>query len=126
LRLRREITMKTPLQNVCSLDAGALAERAALWAGVRDQALQSAERTENGARLVYARSAEMKARLDRLVQAERECCAVGGVDWRLEEAKDTLMVHVTTPANLRDSPEARMIFAVIGGTYLEPDSDQRL
>lgn len=117
--------MKKPLENVCSLDAGSLAERARSWAGVRDQALQRAERTENGARLVYARSAEMKARLDLLVQAERECCAVGGVDWRLEEANDTLVVHVTTPANLRDSPEAKLIFAVIGGSGFEPDSDQR-
>jgi hypothetical protein len=107
--------MTTPISNVCSLEAGELAGRAKQWSALRERALQRATRTEAGARFEYVRSKDVENELEALVRAERECCAVGDVGWRLEKTDDTLAVCVDTPAGLAGSREAALIFSVIGG-----------
>lgn len=107
--------MKTDIRRVCSLEGDELDRRAQAWTAVRKQALRSAVSTEAGARFEYAASPELEAELGRLVRAERDCCSVAGIQWALDKHEDRLIVNVTTPASLRDSPEAKLIFAVIGG-----------
>ena len=107
--------MKTAISNVCSLEREELSERAQSWTAIRERALRAAFRTDTGARFEYARSAETEEQLEALIQAERECCAMGGVGWSLEKGTEILTVCVTTPDALRDSQEAKLIFAVLGG-----------
>jgi len=107
--------MSTPLQNVCSLNRGQLAERARQWTEMRRLALRSASRGEAGI-FEYEHSREVEKQLRALVEAERRCCAVEGVAWDLERRADSLVLTVTIPESLRDSNEVSLIFAVIGGS----------
>lgn len=107
--------MKTPISNVCSLEADALTERAKQWTALRERALQRAVRTPAGARFEYVRSTDVENELEALVRAERDCCSVGDVGWRLEKTDDALALCVDTPEAVAGSREAALIFSVIGG-----------
>jgi hypothetical protein len=107
--------MKTAIASVCSLSGEELRERAQRWTEVRERALEAATQSEAGARFEYFSSPQVEAELRDLVAAERKCCAVDGIQWDLESSKDTLVVRVTIPESLRESPEVKLIFGVIGG-----------
>jgi len=90
-------------------------QRADEWEAIRTRALIDAMTTETGATLRYRNSAEVEATLHDLVEAERECCAVGGIEWDLTVADDVATVSIGVPQELRESSEAAVIYAVLSG-----------
>ena len=81
-----------PTPDVCSLPPESLQERLA-W--IRAEILPHVRRTRelpNGLVFEVARRPNLEARLERLVELERECCS--GLDWTLESGSDPLQLSV--------------------------------
>lgn len=108
--------MKTALAGVCSLDGEQLKERARHWVDLGECALQAATRGDKSV-FEYRYSPDVEARLTELVEAERKCCAIGGMTWDLEKDGEKLLMSVSVPESMRDSKEMDLIFALIGGPH---------
>ena len=71
--------------------------------------------TDDGIDLTYRQSATTLAELERLVAAERVCCAVDHIGWELVADGLQVTVRVTISAELHASDEAAVIAAVLTG-----------
>lgn len=83
------------LPMACSLEAAQLRERLAEIAALGEQALLGSE-SRDGRELLWFREApEIRARLERVVEAERRCCAF--LDLELAEDAGRLRLVIAAP-----------------------------
>ena len=80
----------------CSLDAAARTDRMHEWEALRTDALISERVTEDAAVVVLERSADVKRRLDALIEAERDCCSF--LRFHVTEEDEQIVVRVTSTA----------------------------
>ncbi len=82
-------------QIACSLDQRALEERFATAGGVGDAALIAHEATGRRHKLRFRNLPETRARLEQMVDAERQCCAFLRLD--LKQEGDEILLAVDAP-----------------------------
>jgi hypothetical protein len=89
----------------CSLDAREKADCAEAWRRLRRDALLGVRDDGVVVTSTWRRSAEVRRRLDALIEAESACCSF--IDFELDERADTLVLRATAPAGAE--PVARLI-----------------
>src|SRR5262245_20234470 len=91
--------------HACSLDAHERTDRMEEWQALRRDALLVVREERGTVISTWGRSADVRKRLDELVEAEGACCSF--VDFELEERPDALVLRATAPAG--GEPVARLI-----------------
>jgi hypothetical protein len=86
----------------CTLDARDRAARGREWAALRERARLGEHRTETTLTTTWRRDEGVKAEVERLVAAERECCAF--LSFELTIRDDSVTLVTAFPERL--SPEA--------------------
>jgi hypothetical protein len=89
----------------CSLDARQKGDRAEAWRRLRRDALLHVRDDGVVVTSTWRRSAEVRRRLDALIEAESACCSF--VDFELDERADALVLRATARADAE--PAARLI-----------------
>lgn len=84
----------------CSLDEAALAERRERWRRLAARALNSAERTPDGARQRLRASAGVEGELRELIALEADCCPT--LSFELSVVEEELLLEVRGPAEAED------------------------
>lgn len=84
-------------QIACSLDASDQRSRLADMAAVSHHALRAREAVPGGHRLTFAATGDVRARLQRIVDAEAACCAFLRFDLRPEGGE--LRLDITGPGD---------------------------
>jgi hypothetical protein len=80
----------------CSLDDEELAARVGDWRAIEDRGLLRVEPRPDGRVLVYRGGAGTARALERLIEAERDCCPF--LDLRIDAGPDEILVTVTLDA----------------------------
>jgi len=80
----------------CSLDERQKADCAEAWRRLRRDALLGVRDDGVVVTSTWRRSAEVRRRLDALIEAESACCSF--IDFELDERVDTLVLRATAPA----------------------------
>ena len=91
-------TPSTPTTAVraCSLDATERTERLREWEALRTDALIDEHATGDTTIVVLKRSADVKRRLDALIDAEKDCCSF--LRFHVTEQDEQITVEVTAAA----------------------------
>lgn len=89
----------------CTLDAGGLDDRMALWRQVNAQVM-SRSRSSDAIDVTYRPTSEVRELLPELAAAERDCCAFA--EWTVTEAEDAVHLRVTSSADGLDALEAML------------------
>ena len=92
--------MSAPI--ACTLDGPDRATRGRQWAALRERASLGEHRTETTLTTIWRRDAGVQAEVERLVAAERECCAF--LSFELTVGDESVTLVTAFPEGL--SPEA--------------------
>jgi hypothetical protein len=98
--LRRERAMSAPI--ACTLEGPERAARGRDWEALRARARLGEHRTETTLTTTWRRDEGVRAEVERLVAAERECC--GFLSFELTIGDDSVTLVTAFPEGL--SPEA--------------------
>jgi len=91
IRARKDSVIGS-LDLACSLSEAEAALRRTEWAAVEASPVERTER-EGGVEATYRAGPELRGRLERLLELERECCA--GARWELREEGDLLRMSIS-------------------------------
>jgi hypothetical protein len=80
----------------CTLDSRDREARLAEWQSLRTQALISEYHSEAGSVSVFRADADVRRRIDALIQAEHDCCS--HLWFKVTETDERITVEVTSPA----------------------------
>ena len=83
---------------------------------MRERALLDARSSPHEFVLRYERTASTEAELERLVAAERQCCAAEFVNWQIDHSPAAVSLTVTVTDEFAGSAEAALVREVIAGT----------
>jgi hypothetical protein len=87
------VNERAPL--ACTLGGVEMRDRQAQIAGLGQEGLLSIERGQQRAVLRFRPGAELRRRIDEIVEAESRCCAF--LDFQIEEEADATLVTIAAP-----------------------------
>jgi hypothetical protein len=89
------VTANEALPLACTLGGAEMRDRQALTAGLVQDGLLSIDHEEQRAILRFRPGAELRQRIDEIVDAESRCCAF--LDFQVEEKADATLVTIDAP-----------------------------
>jgi hypothetical protein len=102
--------MSNPLPIACKLDAAEMPRRAEEIGALGRDGLLSSERAGSRALLRFRADSDIRARLERIVEAESRCCAF--LDFELAAEADATRLTITAPRGAEPALEVfRKLFA---------------
>jgi hypothetical protein len=89
------VTVNQPVPLACTLGGDEMRDRQAQIASLGQDGLLSVEHGQQRAVLRFRPGAELRRRIDEIVEAESGCCAF--LDFRVEEEADATLVTIAAP-----------------------------
>ena len=90
------MTVNEPVPLACTLGGAEMQDRQAQIAGLGQDGLLSIEHGQQRAILRFRRGAELRRRIDAIVEAESKCCAF--LEFQVEEEADATLVTIDAPS----------------------------